>query len=43
MEKELKVITTYSKTLADFYSLWSLITSNFADLPAPKELVSPAT
>lgn len=38
MEKELKVVTSYSKTLADFYTLWSLIVLNFDELPVPKEL-----
>ncbi|MBX9941370.1 MAG: DUF262 domain-containing protein [Candidatus Obscuribacterales bacterium] len=38
MEKELKVVSTHSRTLADFYSLWALIALNYTELPPAKEL-----
>jgi hypothetical protein len=40
MEKTSKAISTFSKTLADFYSLWSLIVLNYDELPPATELAA---
>lgn len=40
VQKANKSVTSYAKTFANFYSLWSLIALQYKDLPLPEKFAS---